>query len=149
MDSLVFKSLSLSPVVSLEGWFWDPLRGFCPFVNLPTALTTDSLRAVPVITGKLVWPWVRCWQTIWHVTPKAAPAQESAVAPVWRVPRGLWLSRWWSETRQWYQPRHYTSFHPHLYSDDGESENTVMGTVINNVLWSPFGIALMSLALTV
>lgn len=35
-DSLVFKWSSHLPVVSLGDWFWDPLRGLCPFCYDPT-----------------------------------------------------------------------------------------------------------------
>ena len=71
-------------------------------------MTTDSLRAVPrhYREASMAMGATR-WQTIWHVTLKAARSG-IFTAVVFGMARAFgkpWLSRWWSETRQWYQPR--------------------------------------------
>lgn len=67
---------------------------------LPTVTFDDdySLRASPTHFGKLVWLWVRYWQTILHVTLKAACSESLRLS--YGASEAL-LSRWWFETRQW------------------------------------------------
>ena len=78
------------------------------FVLFVMILPTVAYELCPVITGKLVWPWVRHAGKRFGMSRSRQPAQESLqrLSLVWRVPSGKpWLSRWWSETQQWYQPR--------------------------------------------
>ena len=76
MDSLAFKWSSHLRVVSLVGLFGILSGVFVLFVMiLPTVtfMTTDSLRAVPrhYREASMAMGATR-WQTIWHVTLKAA-----------------------------------------------------------------------------
>ena len=113
-------------------------------------MTTDSLRAVPrhYREASMAMGATR-WQTIWHVTLKAArsgifTAVVFGMAACFRGSLGDpdGGRKLGSGTNL----AHNTSFHPHLYLTMGIG-NTVMGTVNNNVLWSlALVLLLMSLA---
>ena len=131
IPSVVYGFIGLQVVVPFTrslfgGTGFGILSGvFVLFVMiLPTVtfMTTDSSELCPVITGKLVWPWVRPAGKPFGMSLSRQPALESLQRSSleWRVPSGkLGYPDGGRKLCSGANLAHNTSFHPHLYFDHG------------------------------